>query len=524
MSATPRRPGWGLLLLLLPALTVAAAEYHRAVRGPFFFGPNQDPSYTYLVGSLRLAVHGSTAFYHHPGLPTQGIGAALLAGAHRVSGRQDGLTGDVLTRPEVYLRAIQLTTLAAVVAALAAVGFLARRRGDTVAALLLQTPPLLGALSLVALSQVGPEPALVLAAIALSLAVWHFVTAEPGDERAVAIVFGAIAAFAFTTRISALLFILVPPLLLTTWRGRAFFAGSTAAGSGLAFLLIAGHWRGFLAWILYQGRRSGSWGSDQRSVFDPDLYVEGIASLYHRHHAFFAVLGLAGVVWLWHRLRYRESPVCRLSRRALGAVLLGQAVQVLLVSKNPAGRYLVPATALAGLSLALTWVLLTGGTGWARDRRRAVVAALLLVLPVALELPRHRGELSRLRRGVEGRRAIAAEITRLPAECKVAEFFRASSLPFALHFGNRVGSNIFGQELADLYPQELFYNYRRRGFEDFARPLPAAEVAQKYPCLALHGYYRPDFAPLVIKRSPVETLYAVRSLDAVVDLETAGSK
>ncbi len=521
MSASPRRLVKGLLLLVLPVLTVVAAEYNRAASGAFFFGPNQDPSYTYLIGSLRIAAHGTTAFYHHPGLPTQGIGAVVLAVTHRTTGRQDDLTRDVLTRPESYLRAIQLTTLAAVAAALAAVGFLARRRGDTVAALLLQTSPMLGALSLVNLCQVGPESALVFAAIALGLVVWHFATAAPGDERAVAVAFGAIAAFAFTTRVSALLFVLVPPLVLATWRGRAIFAAIAAIGSGLAFLLLAGHWRAFFFWVLYQGRRSGSWGSNQRDIFDPGLYAEGIASLYHRHHAFFAALGLAAAVWLWHQLRHRKSATCRLFHRALGALLIGQVVQVLLVSKNPAGRYLVPATALAGLDLALAWVLLTGGTGWARSRRRVVLAALLLVLPVALELPRHRGELGRLRRGVEGQGEIAAEITRLPADCTVAEFFRASSLPFALHFGNRVGSNVFARDLAELYPRKLFYNYRRREFEGFAEPIPAAEVARENACLALHGHYRPDLEAQVIKQLPVETLYLLTSLDTVVGPKTS---
>ncbi len=531
MSAAPRRLARGLLLLLLPALVIVAAEYHRAARGSFFSGPNQDPSYTYLLGSLQLIRYGTTAFYHHPGLPTQGLGAAVLAVVHRVAGRQDDLTRDVFARPELYLRAIQLTMLAAVVSALTTMGFLVRRRGDSVAALLLQTSPFLGATSLVALSQVSPESTLMLATVALSLAVWHFATTAPGDERAVAVVFGAIAAFAFTTRISALPFVIVPPLLLASWRGRAFFAATVAAGSGLMLLLI-GRWQAFFNWVLLMGRRTGPWGSKPRSVLDPDLYVEGLALIFRRHHAFFAVLALALVVWLWHRGRRHDAGALEPFHRALGAVLLGQAVQVLLVSKNPAGRYLVPATALAGLDLALAWTLtrehrraslLTGGTGWARDRRLVVVAALLLVLLVALELPRHRAELNRLRQGVLDQRVIAAEIALLGADCAVAEFNRASSLPFALYFGRRVRPGILAEELTDLYPQELFYNVRRRRFENFAGPIPAAEVTRKHSCLALHGNFRADLAPLVIRRTRMETLYAVSSLDAVVDPETTES-
>ncbi len=517
MSVAARRLAKWLLPLLLPALTVVVAEYDRANRGPFFFGLNQDPSYSYLLGSLRLATEGETAFFHHPGLATQGIGAAVLTVVHATAGR-DELARDVLARPELYLRAIQLTFLAAVASALAAVGFLALRQGDAVAALLLQTAPFLGALSLKALSDVSPESTLIAAALALSLAVWRFVTVPAGDERAFAIAFGAIAACAFTTRVSALPFVLIPPLLLCSWRGRFFFAGTAAAGSGLALLLIGDRWRQFLGWLISQGRRTGGYESTQGNILDLNLYLEGLAALFRRHHAFFAVIGLGVAVWLWHRLRQR-SPASELFRRALGAVLIGQAAQVLLVSKNPAARYLVPATALAALDLALVWVLMTGGTGRTRDRRWPAVAALLLVIPVALELPRHRVELNRLRRGVASQRAIAAELSRLPTGCRVVEFARASSLPYALHFGQWPQPGVFAGVLAELYPQELFYEHFGRAFEDYAQRVPVAEVARKHSCLILHGKFRSDLAHLVILRTYMEILYDLPLHRMAVDPE-----
>ena len=518
MSAAVRRLTRELLPLLLPVLTVTVAEYHRATRGPFFFGPNQDPSYSYLLGALRVAVEGHTAFFHHPGLATQGIGAAVLLAVHTVAGLDDDLARDVLARPELYLRAIQLTFLAAVAAALAAAGSLAWRHGDAVAALLLQIAPFLGALSLTTLSLVSPESTLMAAALALSLAVWHFVTLPPEDERTFGVAFGVIAAVAFTTRVSALPLVLIPPLLLRSWRGRVVFAGTAAAGSSLTFLLIGDQWRPFLDWMLSQGRRSGAYGSTQGSVLDPSLYLEGLATLFQRHHALFAVMGFAAAVWIWHRQR-RPRSAGRLYHRALGAVLLGQAAQVLLVSKNPAARYLVPATALAALDLALVWMLVTGRTERSRGRRWAVVAVLLLVIPVALELPRHRAELDRLRRGAASQRTIATAISGLPADCEVVEFTRASSLPYALHFGQWPQPGIFAEVLAELYPGELFYNHFGRTFEDFARRIPADAVAREHSCLILHGQFRAELAHLAVRRTYLETLYAVPSVDALLDPE-----
>ena len=519
-----RRLAKGLLLLVLPALTLVAARHHQQARGPFFFGPNQDPSYTYLVGSLQLATHGTTPFFHHPGLPTQGMGAAVFKALHLTSGEQDDFAHDVLLRPERYLRGLQLAILAAVVAALVGAGLLVARGGDLIAALLLQTAPFLGAVSLTSTSLVSPDATLLLASIVLSLAIWRFAQAAPPDERAMAILFGVLAAFAFSSRISALTFVLIPPLLLTTWRGRAVFASAAAAGSALSLLMIAGHWRSFLDWALFLGQRTGAWGSKPRSALEPGLYLEGLKSLFDRHHALFAVLAAGIVVWIWQRSGQRAagSP-SGLFPRALGAVLLAQVAQILLVSKNPASRYMVPATALAALDLALVWALLTRGE-WARGRWRALVAALLLALPLTLELPRHLQELRFLHNGVKGQQVIAAEIARLPADCTVVKLFRASSLPYALHFGQRLWPRVFAGDLAELYPGQIFYNHFGRVFEDYTGHLQAEEVAQEHPCLALHGFFRSHLADLVIRRTPHEVLYSAPSTDAVVAAATTATE
>ncbi len=515
MSAASRRLGQGLLLLLLPALTLVATERLQQARGPLYFGPNQDPSYSYLIGSLQLATTGSTPFFHHPGLPTQGLGAAVFATLYLTSGEQDGFARDVLSRPERYLRALQLATLAAVLAGLAGAAFLMARRGDLVAALLLQTSPWIGAVSLSSLSLVSPEPILLLATVALSVTVWHFAAAPPDDERRVAIVLGALAAVAVSSRISALPFLLIPPLLLTTWRGRGVFAAVAAAAGALSMLLITGHWWAFLGWARYLGQRTGTWGSEPRSVLDPGLYLEGLKSLFDMHHATFAVLALGAAVWIWHRSRRERGDGLGRFHRALGAVLLAQAAMILLVSKNPAARYMVPATALASLDLVLIWSLLDRG-GRARGWRRPIIAALLLAAPVALELPRHRQELRFLHNGVAGQREIAAEIDRLPADCTVATFFRASSLPYALYFGQRLQPRVFTDVLAELYPDQLFYSRFGRNFVDFTGGIPAAEVARKHPCLYLHGMFRGELADLVIRRTQFEVLYSVPSVDAVM--------
>ena len=524
MSNLRRRLAQALLLLLLPALTGVAAEYGRTIRGPFFAGQNQDPSYRYLLGALRVATQSKTAFIHHPGLTTQGLGAGVVTVTHSLrwspsretpSDWAQDLARDVVGHPELYLRAMQLTILMAFLAALVTVGFLAWRGGDPVAALLLQASALLSALGLESLSLVGPESALMLAIVALAATVWRFASVAPNDERAFALAFGAITAFALSTRISAVLFVIVPLLLLRSWRGRLLFGVTAAAAASLALMIVEERSH-LLPTFLFHGRRTGDYGAQPRSLFDPNLYGEGIAALFLRHHAFFAVMGLAVAVWIWQWQRRHKAQTLGLYHRALGAVLLGQVVQLLIVSKTPAGRYLLPATALVALDLALVWALVAGGSRQKSDRLRALIAVLLLTLPAALELPRHRAEHERLRRGTAGQRTIAAEISQLPAGCKIVEFYRASSIPYALQFGRHHLPKAASYLLAERYPEQIFYNHYRRTFETYTGTLLASEVASLYPCLALHGHFRPDLAGLLIRQTPIESLYTVPSVDTII--------
>ena len=81
-----------------------------------------------------------------------------------------------------------------------------------------------------------------------------------------------------------------------------------------------------------------------------------------------------------------------------------------------------------------------------------------------------------------------------------------------------------GVILAELYPGKIFYHVAGRRFEDFTGPVPASEVKRKSSCLALRANFRPELAPLLIRQTLVESLYAVPAVDAVVGPEAAATE
>jgi hypothetical protein len=56
------------------------------------------------------------------------------------------------------------------------------------------------------------------------------------------------------------------------------------------------------------------------------------------------------------------------------------------------------------------------------------------------------------------------------------DYYRSSSMEFALYFGNSTAWHLYGPLLAQLYPQRIFFNIYGGVFEKFSRTLAPEEV------------------------------------------------
>ena len=83
----------------LPLVIGLAALGIWEARGPFWLGTNQDPTYVYLLDSLRLAVGVPVVHVNHPGTPVLMLGAAGLSLTHAGS-EPEGLVAAVVGDPE----------------------------------------------------------------------------------------------------------------------------------------------------------------------------------------------------------------------------------------------------------------------------------------------------------------------------------------------------------------------------------------------------------------------------------------
>src|SRR3989338_8023218 len=92
-------------LFIIPFIVAVSAFFFRQAAGPYWLGPNFDPSYIYLMNSMYLLDGITPIFVDHPGTTVELLGAAVikcltfgLTSAQRLD--------RVITDPEYLLHAI----------------------------------------------------------------------------------------------------------------------------------------------------------------------------------------------------------------------------------------------------------------------------------------------------------------------------------------------------------------------------------------------------------------------------------
>jgi hypothetical protein len=488
----------------------------RRAQGPFWLAANQDPAYSYLYDSLRVARGLPPNHVQHPGTAVQLLGAAAL---RATTGGGPSLARRVLADPETALRRIHGVLLAACALGMAALGWstlLATRR--PVLCWLAQGGGLVMPATLAELAGVKPEPLLLALSMVMAAALVSHDGRPPSIARSV--VLGAASGLAVAAKFTAFPVAVVALVALEGIGPRLRFGGAAALAFLVGTLPALSQLGESIAFLLRSVGGSGMYGM---GVFASG-YGPALRSALLDSASFWAVAAstLVAVVSL------RASPP---ERRLLLALLSGQACGLAILVRQPWGgvRYLVPEAGLLGLTLVVLARLFVWNAQGRLRPGPALLFAAVLTIVASLEVRSGAGYASDAARDARAQEeaARAAGATR---GCALVEYHKASSIPSALLFGYG-RPPVDGGDLAllqGLYPSALFLDYVAEAdaapsdfrflpyeawahprFRDFAGGLALAEVVDGRSCLALHGstggpgrlHVSPEFAG---KSLPVE--------------------
>jgi len=497
-------------MLVVPLLVVGWSVGLRHASGPFWLGHNSDPSYAYLMNGLALSQLQPVIHADHPGATLQGYCAILLYPIEFLVGKDD-LVDDVLTQPEAFLTWLHRGLMVLLAGTLLIGGVLVMRwTDDPIAAVLFQSGTLLSTTGRGVLSEMAPEPLLLILAVWLAILVYKQVSDIGKDNRTEpAWQYGLVIGLGLALKVNFAPLALLPLFMLSSIRRWVIYLGF----SFVVFLLLVANplmngW-GFLSFLVNNllvregyNRPLEEGQSNLVAMFDGlgfQVSEVGPTELpVILLTVGFGVLGMVGFLWKKPvSPGVLKGPVVRVW---LG-VLVVLALQILLVANGPFGRpyYLVPVLGLTGLMASLSWSWLTAllrksGRSGALVRVTAGLGYLVLFGLAAMALPDQIRETDL--------EALAwTQANRFREESGLQDVptlyhYRASSPQFALHFGNQWAGNRFSEPLHSLYPDFLYFDLWHGKFEiGFGAPVNTLGAILEAPVLVqgMNGHHLEAF-------------------------------
>lgn len=502
MAMPPRAP-W--LLWVLPILFALALVAMRSASLPFWQAFNLDPDYYYLLNGLRLVEGLSPTDVSHPGTPIQVLVALVLKALHPFSPATE-VVDAVLADPERHLVAVTNLIYPLVGLSLWLMGREIWRWGGLAPALLAQSSPFLIRIIAKMALHPKPEPFMVIAAALLCAVAFASLRAGKAEDRH-AWWAGAVVAFGIVCKIHFVA-LGVLPLLLLDRRRVVIYALSGALFCLVFFAPALGSLDIWLDWMRRVSMGAGAYGEGPATVINPATYFRAIWKLFSGKW-FYTGAFAASLIVLGLHLRHLRRGGARPDRRIrllLGVVAAELATHVL-IAKQPAPHYMVPALMLTGPALALLWSLSRDRVPAPWWRRGWIALGLVVALSAANTIVKQRGELAQWSRDTQ-----AFPMERFAA-CAKVYFDAASAKSFAFQRGDMNAQARYSPRLEKLFPADEYswfifnHTWWKQSLMRWTKPVELDRLLADYPCVVFRGNQAQrlrDVTPQLVKHDSCE--------------------
>lgn len=439
-----------LILWLLPVAFTLLLTAMLMVSLPLWQVFNLDPDYYYLFNGLLVLEGRAPTDLSHPGTPVQVLVGAVLRLMHPFTPTAE-IVDIVLHQPERHLLVATLVIYPFVTVALYVLGrsFL-RFTGSLWPALLAQSAPFLSMIVPKFSLHPKPEPFLIVAACFLIAAALKAAKADKLEDRH-GVLLGVAMGFGIAVKLQFVALGVVPLLVLDRRRLFLVYPLSTIVAF---FVFVAPALPSYEIFLDWWGRvltHSGAYGTGEASVIDPSQYPRTILKIFGSKIIFtVTIVAMLMVLAAYFRMRRRGVMAANpLARLAVG-MILAQVLTVIVVAKQSAAHYLIPALMLTGPNLAVLWHVTAQATDPARHKRVWQGVAVILV---ALTLPASWKQTMELRQWTT--EAQGFDMSRYDG-CAKIYFDSSSALSYALQRGDMNSQGRYSPLLAGWMPQDEY--------------------------------------------------------------------
>ncbi|HKQ38176.1 MAG TPA: hypothetical protein VJ063_08875, partial [Verrucomicrobiae bacterium] len=288
-----------------------------------------------------------------------------------------------------------------------------------------------------------------------------------------------LSASALITKLNFFPLAFVPLALCAKWKQRGTFLLWMGVFTCIWLLPLGPHKMRFFAWVNGLAFQQGRYGYGKTGILPP-YYLWTLGRLITENPWLSLSIGLSWATIVYGCIRWRREP--RSTRRVLvllGALALGQTLQVAMVAKYGAGRYLLPALMFCPLNLLLLiefWRVRLPTARW------FLWAVSAVVVMVAGEKARR--ECVRLSERSAVEMQIASALQNDFKDEATVYCYGSSSIYHALWFGNYWAGEHYTKELTVIFGSnppryvvhstpggsgEILRGSERKSFRDFER-------------------------------------------------------
>jgi len=497
-----------VFLLGIPLAYIIIYVISSHQKGPYYWTPNQDPDYAYLMDSLNLVNLTSPEMYQHPGTTMQTLGAVVIAVSYWVQSLFNSniapLNDTVLGNPELYLELTNYTLITITGSCLLLLGVITYKLSHNIfLSLILQTTPLVMAMSLIRNepSRVAPEALLFCSSqlLVVFLVLYLF---KPTVERSLwfSIGLGMVLGIGLASKFTFLplfLFLAIVPGV----RQKLITIGAATITFFLATLPIFDKYLTIWNWLISLALNSEPYGKGEARVFSLNTVFKNLGRIIKAESLLMEftailVIGCVLVVLFSHYGKGSfKTDIQNVHTKRLLFLSALTAIAVvcqmcLTAIEYYQSRYLIPSIALIGfiifliVQLYLPILLPLGQSLLDRSNltNSGMVIALALVIVLGIQQVHAASELI-----IERSEVFQADLAKIQtlltapeySSCTLTLSRRASTIPSGLKFAEFWAGKNYGNVLSRLYPQALFFNEDNKRYEDYVQRLEFGDISQQ---------------------------------------------
>jgi hypothetical protein len=354
-----------------------------------------------------------------------------------------------------------------------------------------QATPLLLGVNFMTLLRANPEPVLLLVSLALTPLVIPQEESNPSAALRRRLLLSFFVATGVCCKITFLPVFLIVLLLERGWVNRLKLVGLVILWSALWTIPIWNKYGRVFNWIWGLAAKEGPYAMGPSGFASMSSMASGLWILIRANPVFISSLAAGSIVLLLFRRRTEADRNAVASwTRLLACLVAGGVVQLLISTKNPQSRYLIPSMGLLGLTWASIGILISR-TEWAVRIRNRPVAVRMSGALAALVILVGLGDLYRdAVRNAEGRRTMS-QVTGEQREGARIFYYGASSpvnaLTFATFFSGQQYYRIVEMLVQSGTCRSYLYNNRSGAFYSLRGRVSLEEVMKGGGPVLLQG-------------------------------------